>query len=938
MLAAGDRPVYASGECEIDLARRELRILGSTMPIGGRAFEILEVLAQSAGELVTKDGLMNRVWPGAVVMENTLHVHVGAVRKALGSHRALLKTESGRGYRLLGDWTVRPRDAAKPPVGLQRMQVTGDSPATNFPAAVTPLIGRSAAQQRLRDLVSAYRVLTLTGPGGIGKTALALEVARSVVGEFADGGWLVDLASLSDPDLVPSAVAGVLRLGLGSNNIVPESVAHVIGDRKLLLVLDNCEHLIGAAANLAETLLALCSNITILVTSREILRIQGECVYRVSSLGVPSVGHIESTAILEHSAAQLFIARAAEAGADLSSNSQHSSTIAAICRHLDGIPLAIEFAAARAATLGIEQVAVGLRHRFELLTNERRIALPRHRTLRATLDWSFELLTEAERELLRRLAIFAGPFSLAAACAVAGEDMTADAIAVGIADLVGKSLVIRTADPAIAQFRLLETTRAYALDRLNASGTLAEVARRHARYFLGILATVDDARRSQPADEHLATFRRYADEIHAALEWAFSPAGDPAIGLAMTIAGIPLWFELFQIVVARTRLRQALIYAEPGSDQEMRLRIAIGHALWYIGPESAAIEPIFARALEIAERIGAAAVRTQALWGLWASCRCRGDYPVALEMARRFADVAESTGDVGAMHLADRILGLTHHCLGHQPTAREITQRALRHAHHLDSSLGLGYQVETPVAMAAQLACILWLQGFPDQAMIAATDAITAARKSGHSYAMVYALAFGSVPIALWTGDIAEADRLIELLIAHTAGNQRTEQWVRCFAGVLRLRNGNESEALVASFIEPRVDLFPIHPIADLVSQESIPVPLPGPELADVLWNTPELLRVDAELLLWHNVPGAGAAAEAKLLRALKIAREQTALSWELRVAMSLAPLWQRHGRTSAAHDLLSATYAKFTEGFGTSDLIRARGLMEDLEANKPSV
>jgi predicted ATPase len=649
----------------------------------------------------------------------------------------LLKTESRRGYRLLGDWTVRPHDAATPAVGLRQLRAMDELAGTNLPATVTPLVGRSAAVQRLQDLVSAYRLVTLTGPGGIGKTTLALEVARRICGEFADGAWLIELASLSDANLVPSAVAGVLRLGLGSNNIVPESVAHVIGDKKLLLVLDNCEHLIGAAANLAESLLALCPNITILVTSREILRIEGECVYRVSPLDVPSVEHIESTAILEHSAAQLFIARTAEGGADLSSNSQHSSMIAAICRHLDGIPLAIEFAAARAATLGIEQVAVGLRDRIELLTNGRRTALPRHRTLRATFDWSFELLTEAERELLRRLAIFAGSFSLAAACAVAGETMTADAIAVGIADLVGKSLIIRTADAATSQFRLLETTRAYAFDRLNASSALADVARRHAGYFLGILATLDELRQSQPADEYLATFRRYADEIHAALEWAFSPMGDPAIGLAMTIAAIPLWFELFQMVVARTRLRQALNYAEPGSDQEMRLRIAIGHAHWYIGPESAAIEPIFARALEIAERIGATAVRTQALWGLWASCRCRAEYPAALEMARRFAHVAESTGDVGAMHLADRILGLTHHFLGHQPTAREFTQRALRHAHHLDSSLGLGYQVETPVAMAAQLARILWLQGFPDQAIVAATDAITAARKSGHSYDMV---------------------------------------------------------------------------------------------------------------------------------------------------------------------------------------------------------
>jgi hypothetical protein len=294
-------------------------------------------LSQPA-KLVTKDELMNRVWPGAVVMDNTLQVHAAAVRKALGPYRGLLKTESGRGYRLVGDWTARRRDTVKPPVGLRQLGGTDELAGTNLPAAITPLIGRSAAEQTLQDLVSAYRVVTLTGPGGIGKTSLALEVARRVRGEFADGGWLVELGSLSDANLVPSVVAGVLRLRLGSNNIVPEFVAHVIGDRKLLLVLDNCEHLIGAAANLAETLLALCPHITILVTSREILRIQGEGVYRVSPLDVPSVEHIEFTAILEHSAAQLFIARAAEAGADLSSNSQHSSMIAAICRHLDGIP------------------------------------------------------------------------------------------------------------------------------------------------------------------------------------------------------------------------------------------------------------------------------------------------------------------------------------------------------------------------------------------------------------------------------------------------------------------------------------------------------------------------------------------------------------------------------------------------------------------------
>jgi len=350
MLAVGDRPVYASGECEIDLARLELRILGSPVPVGGRAFEVIEVLAQSAGELVTKDELMNRIWPGAVVMENTLQVHVAAVRKALGPYRSLLKTESRRGYRLLGEWTVRRHDAAKLPVGLHRMQVTGESPATNFSASVTPLIGRSAAQQRLQALVSAFRVVTLTGPGGIGKTALALEVARSVVREFADGGWLVDLASLSDPDLVPSAVAGTLGLRLGADIISPESVARAIAAKTLLLILDNCEHVIDAAAMLAETLIRLCARVTILATSREVFRIEGEYAYRVPPLEVPTQEQEDPERILRYSAPGLFISRAKELGADFSSDVGSLPTIAAICRHLDGIPLAIVFAAARAAT------------------------------------------------------------------------------------------------------------------------------------------------------------------------------------------------------------------------------------------------------------------------------------------------------------------------------------------------------------------------------------------------------------------------------------------------------------------------------------------------------------------------------------------------------------------------------------------------------------
>ena len=447
-------------------------------------------MARSVGELVTKDELMNRIWPGAVVMDATLHVHAAAVRKALGPYRGLLKTESRRGYRLLGDWTVRRHDAVTPPVVPKKTRGTGEAPVTNFPAAVTRIIGRSAAVQRLGDLVSAYRVVTLTAPGGIGKTSLALQVARRVLGEFADGGWLVELASLSDPHLVPSALAGVLGLSLGSDINSAESVARAIGGKKLLLVLDNCEHVIDAAATLAEVLMRLCPSATILATSREIFRIEGEYAYRVPPLEVPAREQKEANQILSHSAPELFIARASELGSDISARAESLPTIAAICRQLDGIPLAIEFAAARAATLGIEQVAAGLRDRFALLKTARRTALPRHRTLHATLDWSYKLLTDAERLLLQRLAIFSGSFTLAAVIAVTDRNEGPEAdIVDGVANLVAKSLVIADLGAGEGYFRLLETTRVYALAKLAGGRRAAEIFPTACRVLQGAVRT-----------------------------------------------------------------------------------------------------------------------------------------------------------------------------------------------------------------------------------------------------------------------------------------------------------------------------------------------------------------------------------------------------------------------------------------------------------------
>ena len=473
--------VYESGGWALDLARRELRTRGVPVPLGNRALQIFGVLVQSAGKLVTKDELMARVWPGAIVEENKLQVHVSAIRKALGTDRGMLKTSCGRGYRVVGDWAIRKESSPADPVALDPRRMPVRPFHTNVPAAGFELIGRSVAVQRLQDLLSAYRTVTLTGPGGIGKTTLALEVTRSLAPAFHGDLWLVDLVSLSDPVLVPTMVAGVLGVPLGGDEISAEAVARAIGGKKLLLVLDNCEHVIDAAARLAETVVRLCPATSIVATSREVLRIEGEHVYRVPPLDVPRLEQEESDIVLGHSAVQLFIARSKALYSNFSPHGENLRAIAAICRHLDGIPLAIEFAAARAATLGPELVLSRLDERFGLLTSGRRTALPRHQTLRATLDWSYELLPEAERCLLRRLSIFAAGFTHEAANAVMSDKgLLASVLLEQIANLVAKSLVTLDGSAPTSRWRLLETIRAYALDKLTESGEAEQVERRRA--------------------------------------------------------------------------------------------------------------------------------------------------------------------------------------------------------------------------------------------------------------------------------------------------------------------------------------------------------------------------------------------------------------------------------------------------------------------------
>ena len=713
--------VYACDQWEIDLGRRELRARGIPVPLGGRAFEVVTVLVQSASEFVTKDHLMERVWPGAIVGEGTIHVHISAVRKALGPDRGLLKTASGRGYRLLGSWTPQQREAAAP-VYSSPTRTSGSPPPNNFPPLITRLIGRAAACQFVRDLVSAYRVVTLTGPGGIGKTSLAIKAVRYLLPDFEDGGWIVELASLSDPGLVPSTVAATLGLKL-AGEISAEFVARAVGGRHLLLVLDNCEHVIDAAANLAETFTRLCPRTTIVATSREILRIDGEFVYRVPPLDVPALGQAAPDSIMQYSAVELFVARTKALNAGFSPHAEDLASIAAICRRLDGMPLAIELAAASAAALGIAQVSAGLRDRFALLTRGRRTALPRQRTLRATLDWSYELLPETERRLLRRLGVFAGGFTVDSAAAVmADAGLDAAMVTDCIANLVTKSLIALDPTSGATRWTLLETIRAYALEKLAESDESDDAQRRHAAFFRDLFAPQAQGARSSLSDEDLARRVREIDNVRAALDWSFSAAGDQAIGVDLTAAYSPVWQHLSLMSECRERCERALLGLEPHVTANMSLRmelqIALASAIFItMGPPDQA-KTLLTEALETADALNDLDAQARALATLVAIYASRGEYARAQVAAERIEQIAHRIGDPIHLRFAYQQMGATLVTRGRPREAQQYLERVLRFpAAPGDRRDAVYYNSNDHAAARAMLARALWMQGFAEQAL-----------------------------------------------------------------------------------------------------------------------------------------------------------------------------------------------------------------------------
>ena len=631
--------------------------------------------------------------------------------------------------------------------------------------------------------------------------------------------------------------------------------------------------------------------------------------------------------------------------------------IASICRRLDGIPLAIEFAAATAAALGVRQVADGLGDRFTLLTRGRRTAVARHRTLRATLDWSYELLLETEQLLLRRLAVFPAGFTLDAAIAVMRDtSLDRSTITDGIASLVAKSLVALDRSEQPTRWRLLETIRAYASEKLTQHGETRLAARHHAAYFRDLFTPLPGFS-LQLSSEELSRRSREIDNVRAALDWCFSAGGDAATGIDLTAAFALVWMDLSLMVECCDRCEAALRSIAPGANQDtpqlMWLRIALGSSLTItLGPSERSLH-VLIEALEIANGLNDLDAQARALAALTTVYTHRGEYAAAQRSVERLRQVAHQIADPAIVIVADRNLGTRLVTAGRPHEAQQALERVLQSPTTRDDARRSTWRDPEHRAMArAMLARALWMQGLIDRALTEAYACLEDLHAADHPLVLCRVLYYGICRIAPMVGDFEAAEQSTSRLF-ETATALNASFWVtaaRLLQGKLAVERGQFADGLMvlrAAFETCRqtgwrisyqefqaalaVALAGLGHGGEALETVDAAITDAGSRAEGLFWYVPELLRIKGEIFLQPGVDQSFDAAEACFHQARLMASEQGALFWELRIALSLARLRAAQGRPCEARSILTPVYDRFTEGFDATDLRAARAMRDVL-------
>ncbi|HEY4175551.1 MAG TPA: winged helix-turn-helix domain-containing protein [Kofleriaceae bacterium] len=929
---------------------RQALLRGDTpVRIGGRALEILAALVEKAGDIVTKTELMARVWPDTTVEESNLKVNIAALRRALGEspgEPSYIATIVGRGYRFaiavetMGDGPDPGRDRL--PTSLRR---------NNLPAPTTRIFGREAVIDSLRRDLEAARLISIVGPGGSGKTTVALAVAEKALGSFRDGVWLVDLSLLQGPDLLATAVAGAI----GAAKHVPDVLAAVCehaSTREMLLVLDSCEHLVETAAVVASALLAHAPRVKILVTSREPLVMLGERVRRLDGLPSPPPDMVVTAReALSYPAIQLFVERATDRLESFVLSDADAPVVASLCRSLDGLALAIELAATRIDAFGVAGLVQQLDDRLRLLSG-RRAGPERQRTLTATIDWSYSLLTQEDAALLRNVSVFVGTFEIAGAAAVGSLPVPQTTYA--LAQLAAKSLLAIDLDTTGIAYRLLETTREYCVAQLRESCDEAAARQRHAEYVCRILERGALEWTQRPARDWVAAYGPVLGDLRAALAWA---DGDEPIKrplrLRLTVAGLALWNHLSLTAECQAHAARAVedlaTVGIAGTQIEMMLQLALAATSMFTQGLKPATRSAMQRALDIAIKLRDTEHHLRIL-------RMKASYELMLaenEQATRtlqqFVEVS-STRDPSALPDGEALLGIAEMAQGQFPPAvyrlERLFERELNDPSHTRFARFLA---DRNVDVATALAIAQWHAGRPDTAARTAEIAAEWATASKHELSLCNALSIATCPILYLNARYADCERYVAILENQVErhGILLWRPMALLYRGLLTCAREPHPVEGVATIERAITEFRAVNNVAQLSyffsmlaqglikcgryddANKALESGFECVRLGNVVGTLPELLRIQATI---RALEGEWKRAEELLVESMSMSQDLGARAWRLRAANDLARLLTTRSRSSEARSTLTPVLADFSEGFTTPDLVTAAALLAALD------
>lgn len=938
-----DQSVITFGKFRLSRVRQLLMDESGPIQLGSRAFDLLCVLVQRPGELIPKDELTALVWPDTVVEESSLRGHIAALRKALSDGKngaRFVINIPGRGYSFVAP--VRRASESGRAAGLLEEEPETFKEATHqLPSRLTRLIGREALTTRIAENLAERRLVTLVGPGGVGKTATAIEIARSLADRFEDGVVFVDLSNVEQAIDAPAAISA--RLGISNRVVDSEPILGTLLRRKhMLLVLDNCEHVSDVVAPLIQRQLLVSPRLTVLATSREPLGVVSETLCRLQGLECPPPGgSLTRDDAMRYESVQLFVQRASASSGRFPLSELEAPVVGDICRWLGGNPLAIELVAARTDLYGVSELAAMLDGRLLQSNQGRRTVLPRHRTLAAMLDWSYRLLSATEQVLLRRLAVFKTSFSLEAAKQVTADVMIApDEVAGTILELAAKSMVLSDIRTGVARYELAGLTRAYAYEKFLENSDHAGTRLRHARYMLDVLNKSRASWLIADKNEWMSCYGPLMDDILAAIEFALAEPQHRDLGIDLLAIGMMLGVRFSRLDEFEVLTKKALAAVETATSdrgREMRMRAILIYMLESQHGASDWLAEEVAKAKRLGVEEGGTWNRIDAEVLQYIRSWAAGDYADMVRRAERFAQIAQASDDPVASLVAARVQAQASHFSGNHDLARTQSERLLSDRVRRGPLQSITGTTDFRISMRIVLARVHWMQGRPELAAAVADEAIEFA-KFDEPQSLSLVLAFAACPIALWSGDVSKARTLVELLREQASDHALRGLWLpwaQALGEMLEHRDDGRLGSASTQFVHSAskhglllVDhLFTIEP--ELAFNE----PLGLERALESSWCAPELQRLSGERLL-RAESGARAelAAEAWFKSAIALAQRQNAVAWELRAATSLARLWQRQSRGEDAYGLLSEVCERMPQGRGTSDLLAARCVLMELD------